>query len=153
MLKHFISRLCSCCFLILGSPVVKLKQYLFFLYSLVTVQKTRIKTLNTYIESLLKNLENWLHRGSKKAVKFGYFPKSKVFRMSIEHLPIFFKINSISEFSVPICVFWYVTRLYLKKKISFKPYYRGFQTLKSEYSRNIRLRKKFKLFKNPLAQG
>ena len=36
--------------------------------------------------------------------------------MSIEHFPTFFKIDFIFESSVPIRVFWYFTRLYLKKK-------------------------------------
>ena len=71
------------------------------------------------------------------------FPKSAVFPMSIADFLTFFKINSILEFSVPIRVFWYVTRLYLKRIFFFKLYlYRGSQTLKSEYSRNIGLRKK-----------
>ena len=56
-------------------------------------------------------------------------------------------------FSVPIRVFWYVIRLYVfKKNIFLKLYYRGFETLRSEYSRNIRIRKK-KQFGNPLAWG
>ena len=40
----------------LGSPVVKFKNF-FFKYSLVTVLKTRIKSLNTNIESFCKNLK------------------------------------------------------------------------------------------------
>ena len=55
--------------------------------------------------------------GSKTAAKFWNFPKSTVFRMSIEHFSTFLKIDSIFEFSVPIRAFWYVTRLYLKQTL------------------------------------
>ena len=99
----------------------------------------------TYISQIF-----WLQSSAAqvvKAVKFGNFPKSTVFRMPIKHFSTFMKIDSIYEFSVAIRVFWYITRLYLQKK--FKFYY---QTLKSEYSRNIRLTKK-KQFWNPLAEG
>ena len=49
------------------------------------------------------------------------------------------------EFSVSMRVFWYVTRLYLKKYM-FKTLLHagGSQTLKSDYSWNIRLRKKIR---------
>ena len=69
----------------------------------MTVQKKCIETLNTDIEfSKILKIDC---TGSKKAVKFGNFPKSIVFRMSIEHFLTFLKINSIFEFSVPIRVF------------------------------------------------
>ena len=61
----------------------------------------------------------------------------------------FLKNDSIFVFSVLMRVFWTVTRLYYKN-IFLKLYYRGFQTLKPEYSRNIRLRKKIKtVLKSP----
>ena len=131
-----------------GIPCSKVKKIFFWNIALWRFKRSALRHW-TRISNHFSKIMKIDCTGSKKAVKFGNFPKSTVFRMSIEHFSTFLKIDSIFEFSVPIRVFWYVTRLYLKK-IFFKLYYRGSQILKSNYSRNIRLRKKIKtVLKSP----
>ena len=92
----------------------------------MTVQRTRIKTQTQISNHFLKILKIDC-TCSKIALKFGNLPKSTGFRMSIEHFPTFFQIDSIIECSVSFDM--------------SHDYIWGSQTLKSEYSRNIRLKK------------
>ena len=87
-----------------GIPCSKVKKIFFWNIALWRFKRSALRhwTRISYHFSKIMKIDC---TGSKKAVKFRNFPKSTVFRMSIEHVLKFLKINSIFEFRVPIRVF------------------------------------------------
>ena len=74
---------------------------IFFKYSRLTYQKTRIGTPNSNIESNFINVEN-SSIGKRKTMLYGI---SQLFYCLCSQFSNFLKIDSIFEFSIPIGVF------------------------------------------------
>ena len=107
--------------------------FFFFKYSRVTNQKTRIGTLNSNIESILKNVGKYLI-DMRKTVLFGKISNSTAFYYLCSQFSRLLKNNLIFVFSFLMRVFWTVTRLY-SEEIFFKLSYRRSQTLKKYKSK------------------
>ena len=102
----------------------------------------RIRTLNSNIELIFRNVKK-CSIYMRKTVLFGKFPNFTAFLLPVQ------SIFKIFEKLFDICVQCLNALLLnrhnaILKKYIFQFFYRGFQTLKLEYSRNRSLRKKNK---------